>query len=127
MEDRTLARVDPEAAKTRRPLLTLAPAEQAKEMKAVALTIRKFLRDRVRSAGKSQSTRLALAEGTPDVARAHVKSAETLVGTCGCHRREADVADLAEELEAQARCRLCIDDVHVFPAAPSKGRSVTFL
>ena len=44
-------------------------------------------------------TRLALAEGEPDTAREHLKSAEALVSACGYHRRDGEVEALKKELE----------------------------
>lgn len=42
--------------------------------------------------------RLALAEGNPDAALPHFKSAEAAVSTCGYHRRDGEIAELRETL-----------------------------
>ncbi|MEM8948311.1 MAG: TIR domain-containing protein [Pseudomonadota bacterium] len=42
--------------------------------------------------------RLALAEGNPDEALPHLKSADALVTDCGYHRRDPEIADLKEKL-----------------------------
>jgi hypothetical protein len=42
--------------------------------------------------------RLAIAEGKPDSALPHFKSAEQLVAACGYHRRDGELADLRDKL-----------------------------